>query len=108
MKSRLITLFEREGIRDPTIFTGGLTTSLTGMHCDIAVLDDVVVRKMRILKRVVKVRSQYSASRVYRSSRRTRWVVGTRYHPLDLYNDLMEMRADIYDIDGSVTESGGL
>jgi hypothetical protein len=27
----------------PSVFTGGLTTSLTGMHCDIAVLDDVVV-----------------------------------------------------------------
>jgi len=34
---------KKEAIRDPSIFTGGLTTSLTGMHCDIAVLDDVVV-----------------------------------------------------------------
>lgn len=32
-----------EAIRDPTVFTGGLTTSLTGMHCDLAILDDVVV-----------------------------------------------------------------
>ena len=32
-----------EGVRDPSIFTGGLTTSLTGLHCDIAVLDDTVV-----------------------------------------------------------------
>jgi hypothetical protein len=32
-----------EAIRDPSVFTGGLTTSLTGLHCDVAVLDDVVV-----------------------------------------------------------------
>ena len=34
------------------------------------------------------------------------WVVGTRYHPKDLYNDLMQMQEDTYDdngeIDGSV------
>jgi hypothetical protein len=34
-----------EGIRDPTIFTAGLTTSITGLHCDIAVLDDVIVQE---------------------------------------------------------------
>ena len=34
-------LRKKENVRDPSIFTGGLTTSLTGLHCDIAVLDDV-------------------------------------------------------------------
>jgi hypothetical protein len=34
---------KKENVRDPSVFTGGLTTSLTGMHCDIAVLDDIVV-----------------------------------------------------------------
>src|SRR5690242_4283050 len=34
-----------ETVRDPTIFTAGLTTVITGMHCDIAVMDDVVVRE---------------------------------------------------------------
>lgn len=28
-----------ESIRDPTIFTAGLTTNIVGLHCDIAVLD---------------------------------------------------------------------
>jgi hypothetical protein len=32
-----------ESIRDPSIFTAGLTSNIVGMHCDIAVLDDVVV-----------------------------------------------------------------
>jgi hypothetical protein len=30
-------LRKKETVRDPTIFTGGLTTGLTGLHCDIAV-----------------------------------------------------------------------
>ena len=32
-----------EHIRDPSIFTAGLTSNIVGMHCDIAILDDVVV-----------------------------------------------------------------
>ena len=36
---------KEEAIRDPSIFTAGLTTGITGMHCDIAVLDDVVVKE---------------------------------------------------------------
>ena len=36
---------KQEGVRDPTIFTAGLTTSITGLHCDIAVLDDVIVQE---------------------------------------------------------------
>jgi hypothetical protein len=34
---------KEESIRDPSIFTAGLTSNIVGMHCDIAVLDDVVV-----------------------------------------------------------------
>lgn len=36
-------LRKQEIVRDPTIFTAGLTTTIVGMHCDIAVLDDVVI-----------------------------------------------------------------
>src|SRR5882757_8789372 len=34
---------KEESVRDPSIFTAGLTTNIVGLHCDIAVLDDVVV-----------------------------------------------------------------
>ena len=34
---------KREGVRDPTIKAAGLTTNVTGFHCNIAVLDDVVL-----------------------------------------------------------------
>jgi hypothetical protein len=34
-----------ENVRDPTVFTAGLTTTITGLHCNITVLDDVVVKE---------------------------------------------------------------
>src|SRR5882757_10996855 len=34
---------KKESVRDPSIFTAGLTTNIVGLHCDICVLDDVVV-----------------------------------------------------------------
>src|SRR6266436_9159113 len=34
---------KEESIREPSIFTAGLTSNIIGLHCDIAVLDDVVV-----------------------------------------------------------------
>lgn len=48
-------------VRDPTVFTAGLTTTITGMHCDMAVLDDVVVKENAYTEDGrLKVREQYS------------------------------------------------
>lgn len=94
-------LRKKENIRDPSIFTGGLTTSLTGLHCDIAVLDDVVVYENAYTNEGrEKVKSQYSLLSSIEGADAKEWVVGTRYHPLDLYNDLMQMIEDIYDDSG--------
>lgn len=91
---------KKENVRDPSIFTGGLTTSLTGMHCDIAVLDDVVVYENAYSgEGRGKVKSQYSLLSSIEGAEAREWVVGTRYHPADLYNDLMSMAEDIYDDD---------
>lgn len=93
-----------EAIRDPTIFTGGLTTSLTGMHCDIAVLDDVVVQENAYTEDGrEKTRTQYSLLSSIEGADAEEWVVGTRYHPNDLYNDLINMSMDIYDEDGELS-----
>lgn len=94
-----------EGIRDPTVFTGGLTTSLTGLHCDIACLDDVVVQENAYTEEGrEKVRLQYSLLASIEAADAREWVVGTRYHPADLYNDLMEMTQDTFDEDGQIGE----
>lgn len=95
-------LRKKENVRDPSIFTGGLTTSLTGMHCDIAVLDDVVVYENAYTgEGRNKVKSQYSLLSSIEGANAKEWVVGTRYHPADLYNDLMQMTEDQYDKDGN-------
>jgi len=94
-------LRKKENVRDPSIFTGGLTTSLTGMHCDIAVLDDVVVYENAYTgEGRNKVKSQYSLLSSIEGAEAKEWVVGTRYHPADLYNDLLQMMEDQYDDNG--------
>lgn len=94
---------KQEGVRDPTVFTGGLTTSLTGLHCDVAVLDDTVVPENAYSEEGRnKVTSQYSLLSSIESSDSEEWVVGTRYHPKDLYNDLIGMEEDVFNTDGEV------
>ena len=91
-------LRRKENVRDPSVFTGGLTTSLTGLHCDIAVLDDVVVYENAYTgEGRNKVKSQYSLLSSIEGAEAKEWVVGTRYHPADLYNDLLQMVEDQYD-----------
>ena len=92
-----------EGVRDSTVFTGGLTTSLTGLHCSIAVLDDVVVKEnAQTREGRNNVKAQYSLLSSIEGSDSEEWVVGTRYHPKDLYNDMKEMEEEIYDDKGDV------
>ena len=94
-------LRKKENVRDPSVFTGGLTTSLTGMHCDIAVLDDVVVYENAYTgEGRNKVKSQYSLLSSIEGADAKEWVVGTRYHPADLYNDLLQMTEDIFTEEG--------
>ena len=94
-------LRRKENVRDPSVFTGGLTTSLTGLHCDIAVLDDVVVYENAYTgEGRNKVKSQYSLLSSIEGADAKEWVVGTRYHPADLYNDLLQMVEDQYDDKG--------
>ena len=100
---------KEENIRDPSIFTAGLTTGITGLHCDIAVLDDVVVDNNAYNSEgriTARNQASYLASIAGTDSRT--WVCGTRYHPQDLYNDFIEMTYDDYDEDGNVTNSYSL
>lgn len=96
---------KEEGVRDPTVFTGGLTTSLTGKHCDIAVLDDVVVYENAYTEEGRnRVRSQYSLLSSIEGGDAEEWCVGTRYHPKDLYSEMAQMMEDVYDDDGEVID----
>lgn len=97
---------KEEGVREPTVFTGGLTTSLTGFHCDIAALDDIVVQENAYTEEGRRrVAGQYSLLSSIENPGAQEWSVGTRYDPRDLYQDLMEMKEDIFDEDGNIITS---
>jgi len=88
-------------IREPSIFTAGLTTNIVGLHCDIAVLDDVVVASNAYTDEGrEKVKEQYGYLSSIEGVDAREIVVGTRYHPLDLYSTLIEMIVEEYDDEG--------
>lgn len=95
-----------ESIRDPSIFTAGLTSNIVGMHCDIAVMDDVVVEANAYTEiGRDKVKDQYSLLSSVEGVNAKEWIIGTRYHPKDLYANLMEMKIDTYDEEGNIVET---
>jgi len=97
----------KENIRDATVFTAGLTTTITGLHCDLTVLDDVVLDdNAYTADGREKVRAQASYLASIAGTEGKQLVVGTRYHPKDLYQDFLEMIVTIYDEEsGEETDS---
>ncbi len=94
-------LRKKEAIRDPTVFTAGLTTGIVGLHCDIAVMDDVVTAQNAYTEEGrTKVEQQYSLLASIQGADGREWTVGTRYHPLDLYKKLAETPVDSYNEHG--------
>lgn len=89
-----------EGVRDSTLKAVGLTANTTGLHCNVAVLDDVVVPGNAYTETGrQQVKAFYSQLSSIETTGAREWVVGTRYHPSDLYKDLMEMEEVYWDDD---------
>lgn len=98
-------LRKAEAIREPSIFTAGLTTNIVGLHCDICALDDVVVAKNAYTETErEKVKEAYGYLSSVEGANALEWAVGTRYHPDDLYDVFINgMRID-GDVDNSLYE----
>ena len=93
-----------EAVRDPTVFTAGLTTNVVGLHCDIAILDDVVTGQNAYTEEGrEKVDLQYQLLASIEGAEAMEWAVGTRYHPLDQYNTMLNKEYELYDDFGEVT-----
>jgi hypothetical protein len=100
---------KEEIVRDPTVFLGGLTTSLTGLHCDLTIMDDVVVIENAYTEEGrAKVKLQYSLLASIEGTEARGLVVGTRCHPKDLYNDLLEKEVEVYNEEGEIVSSEAL
>jgi hypothetical protein len=97
---------KEEYVRDPTVFTAGMTTNIVGMHSDIQILDDVVEHgNVYTEEGREKVREAFGYLSSIAGTTSRVLVVGTRYHPSDLYNDLMQMEIEDYDDDGQLVAS---
>ena len=100
---------KQELVRDPTVFTAGLTTVIVGLHCDIAVLDDVVIddtADTETGRNTVRTQVSYLSSICGTDSQV--WAVGTRYHPKDLYQDFLNTHVEVFDEEGNVIDSTAL
>lgn len=95
-----------EGIRDATCKAVGLTSNTTGFHADIVVLDDIVVPGNAYTEEGRdKVAAAYSQLASIENPGAQEWVVGTRYHPKDIYQLMIEMKAELYTPDTGELES---
>lgn len=93
------------GIRDPSIMVAGLTTSIVGLHFDLAVLDDVVTGDNAYTEDGrEKVNRQYSFLASIEGAEAKEVVVGTRYHPKDLYEKMIAMKVDIFNEAGEIID----
>jgi len=92
-----------EGIRDATCKAVGLTSNTTGFHADIVVLDDIVVPGNAYSEEGrEKVSNAYSQLASIENPGAQEWVVGTRYHPRDIYDTMINMKEIHYDNEGEV------
>lgn len=94
---------KEEFVREPTIFAAGLLTNVTGLHADIVVLDDIVVYENSCTEDGrSKTAMQYSLLASVESSGAQEWVVGTIYHPNDLYMEMQNIKIEYFNEDGSI------
>ena len=94
---------KREGVRDPTIVTAGLTTNTTGFHADVVIPDDVVVPDNAYTE---EGRRKCSAAMSQMASILNTGgnikACGTRYHPSDQYRIWKEQMVPVYDDDDNI------
>lgn len=96
-------LRKNEGVRDSTIKTAGLTTNITGLHCRLAILDDVVVPDNAYTEDGRRnVEAAYSQLASVQTTGAKEIIVGTRYHPSDLYQTIIDMKEDIFNDEGDL------
>jgi len=95
----------KEGIRDATIATAGLTTNTTGWHADVVVPDDIVVPENAYTEEgrssVTKKASQFTS---IRNAGGFTLACGTRYHPSDVYDAWKHQEFETYDKEGLLVE----
>ena len=92
-----------EGVRDASVKAVGLTSNTTGFHADVVVLDDIVVPSNAYNEEGrSKVSAAYSQLASIENPGALEWVVGTRYHPRDIYDTMVNMKEQIFNEEGDL------
>ena len=95
----------KQGIRDATISTAGLTTNTTGWHADIVIADDLVVPENAYTEdgreSVSKKASQFTS---IRNAGGFTMACGTRYFPTDIYYTWKNQSYPVYDDEGMLVD----
>lgn len=95
----------KRGVVDATINTCGIGKTITGKHCDLVVLDDVVVNNNNSEAGRKELNRWFDDISSIMSTDSEMLVVGTRYHPKDLYQRMMDTKIEgITDEDGNPLE----
>lgn len=91
-------------VRDPSIKAVGMGGNITGFHADVVLLDDVVVLENSETKTErEKVKTWYSLLNSILNPGGFIKAVGTRYHPDDLWGELIALNEPIFDENGNET-----
>lgn len=94
-----------EGTRDPSVKAIGITGNTTGFHATKVILDDLVVPGNAYTDEGrSKVAALYSQLASIEEPNAQEVVVGTRYHPSDLYNTLITMKENRFTPDGEIED----
>lgn len=86
--------------KEPTIKAVGVGGSVVSQHYDCVIGDDLINETNITTKdQIEKVKDWWRLSQSLGDGDQTDWrLIGTRYHYDDLYGDIIENKADVYDI----------
>lgn len=82
---------KEQGVVDSTLMTCGLEKTITGKHCKRLLLDDIVVPENNTETGRRDVNNWAAQAASIMSAESSMLVVGTRYHPADAYQIMMDM-----------------
>lgn len=89
---------KKERPRDPTVIATGMDSNNIGAHCTIMIKDDVVIDKNSMTEAARnKVESKAGHLSSILTTDGMEFCVGTRYHPKDHYDTLINMEEEVWD-----------
>ena len=91
------------GTRDYTVAIRTIGSANTGLHCDYLVGDDIVTDTNAYTQAGRdEVKNGFGAFVGIKNADAKTKVVGTRYHPADIYNDFLESETPVLDEEGNI------